>query len=138
MGGFNLPTKKYQKNIVILIYVVLSFTMLFLLFYNLGNVSAENWDEARHGISAYEMLKNKNFIINTYNYEPDLWNLKPPFSFWMESISFSLFGYNLFAFRLPSAIAMFLTFGSISIFCIKHMDIFRLLVLCCFFNAFRI
>lgn len=116
MGEFNLPTKKYQKNIVILIYVVLSFTMLFLLFYNLGNVSAENWDEARHGISAYEMLKNKNFIINTYNYEPDLWNLKPPFSFWMESISFSLFGYNLFAFRLPSAIAMFLTFGSISIF----------------------
>lgn len=133
-----MPTKKYQKNIVILIYVVLSFTMLFLLFYNLGNVSAENWDEARHGISAYEMLKNKNFIINTYNYEPDLWNLKPPFSFWMESISFSLFGYNLFAFRLPSAIAMFLTFGSISIFYIKHMDIFRLLVLCCFFNAFRI
>ena len=85
----------------VILYVLLSGVFLYLTFCNLNNVSIENWDEARHGISAYEMLQNNNFIENTYNYSKDLWNLKPPLSFWAESASMSIFGYSFFALRLP-------------------------------------
>lgn len=116
----NEKSKIKYNYVVYGIYALLSFSICFLLFYNLGNNSVENWDEARHGISAYEMLKNDTYMINTFNYTPDLWNLKPPLSFWTEAISFSVFGYNLFAFRLPSVIASLLTFFSVSIFLHKQ------------------
>ena len=82
----NEKSKIKYNYVVYGIYALLSFSICFLLFYNLGNNSVENWDEARHGISAYEMLKNDNYMINTFNYTPDLWNLKPPLSFWTEAI----------------------------------------------------
>ena len=51
------------------------------VFFLLGNVPVEAWDEARHGVSAYEMLVSHAWIVNTYRGEVDYWNLKPPLSF---------------------------------------------------------
>ena len=76
--------------------------MLCFLRLDVGYVAS--WDEARHGVSAYEMIQNKNFIVNTYNYDVDYWNLKPPFSFYGVMLGYKLFGYSVFGMRFYSAL----------------------------------
>lgn len=99
-------------------YYWIFFTGLFLYtavlcfaFLDVGYVAS--WDEARHGISAYEMIQNKNFIVNTFNYDIDYWNLKPPLSFYGIMMGFGIFGYSVMGLRFYSALSYFL----ISIFC---------------------
>lgn len=92
----------------------------FFCFYQLGQFPARDWDEARHGVSAYEMLKNHNYIINTYSYETDYWNLKPPLSFWGIIIGYKIFGYNLFGMRFYSAFSFVLTVFITSFFTLKR------------------
>ena len=46
------------QNVALIVFSTISFiTLLFILFHNLGNNAIADWDEARHGINAYEMLK---------------------------------------------------------------------------------
>ena len=47
-------------------FAFLTLMTAFLCFRCLGIKAIDSWDEARHGISAYEMLKNGNFLENTY------------------------------------------------------------------------
>jgi 4-amino-4-deoxy-L-arabinose transferase-like glycosyltransferase len=82
---------------------------LFNLFYKLGSQHIFNWDEARHGVSAYEMLKSGNYIVNTYNFSNDYWNLKPPLSFWTVALGYKLAGFNALGLRLFSAVFAALT-----------------------------
>ena len=119
-----------------LVYVVLSAVFLFLTFYRLGEKSVFSWDEARHGISAYEMLQNDNYIINTYNYNKDLWNLKPPLSFWLEAISFKLLGYSVFAFRFPSAVCFSVLFFSLCGFLHRNYGFLSSVIFMLMFSAF--
>ena len=133
--------KKNEKSIfpvivTVILYALLSGVFLYLTFCNLNNVSIENWDEARHGISAYEMIQNNNFIENTYNYGKDLWNLKPPLSFWAESASMSIFGYSFFAFRLPSALSFAAMFFAISIFLNRNYGAVSAIAFMAVFNSF--
>lgn len=109
-----LPEKSYY----ILLAVILS-AALFNIFYNLGNTPINSWDEARHGISTYEMLKNRNLIVNTYAYENDYWNLKPPLSFWAISLGYAIAGFNPLGLRFFSGIAAFLTIVIVTVFT-KH------------------
>jgi 4-amino-4-deoxy-L-arabinose transferase-like glycosyltransferase len=88
----------------------------FNLFCNLGEIPIDSWDEARHGVSAYEMLKSNEFIINTYAYQADYWNLKPPLSFWLISLGYKVFGFNPLGLRFYSAAAAFLTILIIALF----------------------
>lgn len=81
----------------------------YICFKNLGAFSVKDWDEARHGVSAYEMLKNNEYIVNTYNYVQDYWNLKPPLSFWAIILGFKIFGVSVFSMRFYSAISMIAT-----------------------------
>ena len=92
--------------------------MLCFLRLDVGYVAS--WDEARHGISAYEMLQNKNFIVNTYNYDVDYWNLKPPFSFYGIMLGFGLFGYSVMGLRFYSALSYFLICIFCALFVKKH------------------
>ena len=73
---------------------------LFNIFYGLADFPIFSWDEARHGVSAYEMLKERNFIMNTYKYKVDYWNLKPPLSFWMTMAGYKIAGFNTLGLRL--------------------------------------
>lgn len=91
-----------------IIFCLVCFVITFLCFYNLGEYCVLDWDEARHGISAYEMIKSGNYIQNTYNYQPDYWNLKPVLSFWPIVICFKLFGPSVFSLRFTSAFSMVL------------------------------
>ncbi len=67
--------------------------------------SIQDWDEARHIVSAVEMLRSGDWIVNTYLGVPDLWNLKPPISFWAIAASIKVLGPTPFAMHLPSILA---------------------------------
>ncbi|MCI8334710.1 MAG: phospholipid carrier-dependent glycosyltransferase [Lachnospiraceae bacterium] len=69
----------------------------------------DSWDEARHGVNAYEMIKNGDYIRHTYNYQVDDWNLKPSVSYWAIVLGFRIFGYGVFGLRFFSALAYLLT-----------------------------
>ena len=62
-------------------------------------------DEARNAVNALEMYLSGNGLVTTYNFQPDLWNTKPPLLIWLMSASMSLFGPSEWAIRLPSALA---------------------------------
>ena len=101
------PKKRIPRKSIV--YVFLCF-LLFGIFAVLVSINLENqvivaYDEARHGVNAYEMIRNDDWLIHTYQGEPDHWNLKPPFSFWVIALNFKLFGYHCVAFRLHSIIA---------------------------------
>jgi len=100
-------------------FCALCFLVAFLCFYNLGDYCVLDWDEARHGVSAYEMLKSDNWFVNTYNYEADYWNLKPVFSFWPIALSFKIFGASVFSLRITSAVSMVFLAVCVGIFTLK-------------------
>lgn len=102
-----------------LYYIFLTLIFLgavFNIFYNLGKVPIDSWDEARHGISAYEMFKNNNYIVNTFAYKNDYWNLKPPISFWAIGLGYKLAGFNPLGLRLVSGLAALSTIAIIAFF----------------------
>ena len=78
-------------------------------FYHLDVKYVDSWDEARHGVNAYEMLQNGNYIQHTYNYEVDTWNLKPSLSYWGILLGFRLFGCSVLGLRFYAALSYLLT-----------------------------
>lgn len=86
------------------------------IFYNLGNIPINSWDEARHGVNAYEMLRRKNYVVNTYAYNTDYWNLKPPLSYLTIILGYKLVGFNPLGLRIFSGIAAILTIIFITLF----------------------
>lgn len=97
--------EKYYFPILIISLMI----PLFNLFYKLSIGTIQDWDEARHGVTAFEMIKSNNFLISTYDYKIDYYNFKPPFGMWMIALSYKVFGYNLFSLRLFSALSSFFT-----------------------------
>ena len=90
------------------------------LFANLNEQTIIIWDEARHGVNAYEMLRNNDWVVNTYQGEADFYNLKPPLSMWLIMISFKLFGFTSLTFRLPSAVCILLSFLAVTLWTRKR------------------
>ncbi len=90
-------------------FVLLTAAIAFLCFRCLGIGAIDSWDEARHGISAYEMLRSGNYLVNTFLGEPDYWNVKPPLSFLTVAAGFSIFGYTAVGLRFFSALSYLLT-----------------------------
>lgn len=125
------------RSIVMIGFSVLSFiTLLFILFHNLGNNAIADWDEARHGINAFEMLKSNNWIISTYQYEPDLWNLKPPFSYYLIALSYKLFGFSAFSLRIYSVISIILVFIISLLIMYRFSNKLSIFVFCVTFISF--
>lgn len=104
--------EKYYYIALIGILLAASFN----IFYNLGIAPIYSWDEARHGVSAYEMLKSNNYIVNTYAYKNDYWNLKPPISFWAIIFGYKIAGFNALGLRIFSGFAAILTILFTAIF----------------------
>ena len=78
--------------------------MAFNVFIGLASRRIDDSDEARYGVSAFEMLRSKSFLVTTYAERPEYWNLKPPLGYWLIAGSYSLFGTSALAMRLPSAL----------------------------------
>ncbi len=60
-------------------------------------------DEPRFAEASREMLQSGNFIVPTFNHAPRY--AKPPLIYWCQTVSYTLFGENAFAARLPSLLA---------------------------------
>lgn len=117
----NISIRKIvRKYGIYIIYLFFTLLCAYVCFARLDAALLQHWDEARHGVNAYEMMKNHNYIVNTYNYENDYFNLKPPLSYWGIILGFKLFGVNIFAMRFYSALAMFLTFLIIAFYLHKR------------------
>jgi 4-amino-4-deoxy-L-arabinose transferase-like glycosyltransferase len=112
-----------SKIIYTLITAVLLLLAFFNIFYGLSDFPIFSWDEARHGVSAYEMLKKNNFIVNTYKNKIDYWNLKPPLSFLITIVGYKLAGFNTLGLRLLSAASALLTILIIFVFVLKKHGI---------------
>lgn len=98
-------------------------------FYHLDVKYVDSWDEARHGVNAYEMIQNNNYIQHTFNYEVDDWNLKPSLSYWGILLGFGIFGYGVLGLRFYSALCYFLTGIVTSLFVRKKTRVGSILVL---------
>lgn len=103
--------ERYYYPLLAIVFIVLIFNLLYRI--NIPNIS---FDEARHGTSAYEMIKNGDYIINTYGYKTDYWNLKPPISFWFIIIGYKIFGFNTFGLRFFSIISAIITIAMVTAF----------------------
>jgi len=110
-------------------FTLLVFSTAFLCFRCLGVKYIDSWDEARHGISAYEMIRNQNFLINTYQNQPDYWNVKPPLSFWSIVAGFLIFGYNAIGLRFFSALFYLITCISVGLFARRYTKLASLLTM---------
>lgn len=90
--------------------LLLAILVVFFIFFRLGEPAVFEYDEARNGISAIEMLTHGHWRGLWFANAPDTWANKPPLFIWALAGSFSVFGLNEFALRLPSALAALGTF----------------------------
>lgn len=135
MGSFSQKINDFLDKYYWFLFAGLAAYAAFLCFFRLDMGYVVSWDEARHGISAYEMIQNKNLIVNTVNYAPDYWNLKPPLSFYGIMLGFGIFGYSVVGLRFYSAVSYFLTCMICTLYVKKHQgkcsSLFCLAFLCC-------
>jgi len=90
--------------------ILLCVIAVYFSFWKLGADPLNEWDESRRGVNAMEMLQNGDPVNMYYGGKPDTWNAKPPLMVWLIALSFKVFGYNEFALRFPSALAIFFSF----------------------------
>ena len=94
-------------------YRVLAIAVLalaaFNLTYRLGLESVEEWDESLYATTAWEMLQSGQLVGTTFGGDLDYYNSKPPLNVWLIAASFAVFGVNLVALRIVSAVAAWLT-----------------------------
>ena len=86
----------------------------FLLFWKLGSLPAQQWDESRTSLHALEALSHPGeWLVSYYRDAPDLWDVKPPLLRWLQSLSFVALGPTELAMRLPSALAGLATLATV-------------------------
>lgn len=111
--SYNMKNKHKIEQFVNKYFYVISAIILLLaifnLFYKLGTATVQDWDEARHGVTAYEMIKNNNYIITTYGFNVDYYNLKPPLGMFLIAMCYKIFGYSIFAMRVVSPVSSIIT-----------------------------
>ncbi|WP_276132803.1 ArnT family glycosyltransferase [Polluticoccus soli] len=81
------------------------------VFGNLAYLPVQLWDESRLAMNAFEMNRSGEWLVTTFDGEPDLWNTKPPLMIWLQVLCIKLHGLNELSLRIPSAAATLLTLG---------------------------
>jgi 4-amino-4-deoxy-L-arabinose transferase-like glycosyltransferase len=82
---------------------------LFNLTFRLGQEFLTEWDESLYATAASEALDGGHWIGTTMEGELDYYNTKPPLNVWLIALTFKIFGKSLFALRLISVVAAWLT-----------------------------
>lgn len=77
--------------------------VLFALMFGLGRPPFQIWDEGRILINTLEMAQSVQWMATTFEGKPEFWNTKPLLLHWLQWASASLFGWNEWGLRLPSA-----------------------------------
>lgn len=99
---FSLRHYPVLRDMLILLILFCGAIFLFL-----GNVGLIEPDEGRYSEIPREMLEKGDFITPTLNYVS--YFEKPPLHYWLNALSFKLFGINEFAARLTGTLAGLLT-----------------------------
>lgn len=102
---FNLLEDNTVKARQDLLLLAIMFAVPFFQF--LGRYPLIEPDEGRYSEIPREMLERGDFITPLLNYVK--YFEKPPLLYWLNSLSFSIFGQNEFAARFPCALAGLLT-----------------------------
>jgi 4-amino-4-deoxy-L-arabinose transferase-like glycosyltransferase len=92
------------------------------VFVGLNETRIDDSDEARYGVSAYEMVQSRSLVVTTYAGMPEYWNLKPPLGYWLIALSFHLFGVSPLTLRLPAALFALATVALTMAFCRRHLN----------------
>jgi Dolichyl-phosphate-mannose-protein mannosyltransferase len=95
-------TQKIDWNYL---FIGLLGALFFLPF--LGGVHLFDWDEINFAEVSREMIVTGEYLRPQINFEA-FWE-KPPFFFWLQSISMHIFGVNEYAARFPNAICGIIT-----------------------------
>lgn len=98
---------------------LLTFFSIFF-FLGLGAFHLFDWDEINFAESAREMLVSGDYLHVQINYEP-FWE-KPPFFFWLQGLSMTVFGVTEFAARFPNALFGFIYLATLFFIGKKHFD----------------
>jgi 4-amino-4-deoxy-L-arabinose transferase-like glycosyltransferase len=116
------PVDAAEVNTAALRWAVAAFGVaLPLLFYKLGELPLQLWDESRLANSALEMARDGLSLVTTYEGRSDHWGTKPPLVIWMMALSVQFFGPDEWALRLPSVLAALATMGIVFAFCTRQM-----------------
>ena len=127
-----------QRNYKFVFLLILCL-LCFVSFINIGKAPIQLWDEARHGISAYEMIQTGEYVVTTFDYEPDYWNLKPPLSEYFIVLGYKLFGYNGIGMRSFSGLLWIVIALGYSFYaCRRYGKLSSLLVLYLFTTVYRV
>jgi 4-amino-4-deoxy-L-arabinose transferase-like glycosyltransferase len=79
--------------------------MAFNSFFALEGMHIRDFDEARYGVAASEMLHSHSALVATYAGATEYWNLKPPLGYWLLELSYQVFGETPLALRVPAALS---------------------------------
>ena len=116
--NFKEVISKYFK------YIVLVVLLYMPIFGHLDALTIQIWDESRVAINAYEMSKNGDFLVPTFDGSPDMWNTKPPLLVWIQVAFMKVIGVNELSVRLPSAFATFFTCIALLLFLLRYIKQF--------------
>jgi 4-amino-4-deoxy-L-arabinose transferase-like glycosyltransferase len=97
---------KYIRIAELLILAALCF---FPLCYRINDQPIRQWDESRNAVNALEMRHNHHYLVRYFEGRPEVWEVKPPFLIWLQTISLKVFGPTEMAIRFPIMLASFLT-----------------------------
>lgn len=107
---------KRNTFLTVLFISIFAVACYFPLFLHLDHMSVRLWDEGRRAVNAFEMAQSGNYLVTSYEGEPELWGTKPPFLIWCQAFFMKIIGYNEVALRLPSALAALATIAIILLF----------------------
>lgn len=121
-----------KKNYFIFLCCLLAFVIFFGFFYDIGIYPLLDIDETRYVTMARDMFYSKDYLTLYLN--GDYFFEKPPLFFWIEVISFHLFGFiNEYSARIPLVLLSLLPCGLLFDLCLKtkgkRFAIFALMVL---------
>lgn len=100
--------KFINKHSDIFTIAVLLVVFYFIFFFGIGSYNLMDIDETRYASMAHDMFRSKDFMTLYLNGE--YFFEKPPLYFWLECLSFKLFGnVNEFTVRFPVSMLGFLS-----------------------------
>ena len=92
-----------------IVWIIFGFAVVFVYFFALGSIPLLGPDESRYAQVAREMFERNDFVTPTlggFN-----WFEKPALLYWLQIVSYGIFGVSEFAARFGSAI-----FGLLTVF----------------------